>query len=54
MIDVLSVFVLDQPDVMEVEGEGGGVFQKTHVIGTAVSWVKLGGSKLGHEMWLQI
>lgn len=51
MIDV-SVFVLDQPDfkVVVLKGQVREVFQRGHMLGAAVSWVKLGGSKLGHEM----
>lgn len=39
MIEVLSVFVLDQPDflVVVLQGKGMGVYQRGHMVGTAIS-----------------
>lgn len=39
MIDVVSVFVLDQPDflVVVLYGKGRRVYQRGHMVGTAVS-----------------
>lgn len=52
MIDVVSVFVLDQQDFILVllKGKVRRAYQRGRMEGIAVSWVKLGGSKLGHEM----